>query len=409
MPLGFQLVSLTNFNTNKNMKMGKTNRQQKNFNGNHKHLNILLDALEKEKIRLWNDWRLENASELPDLKGINLVGEDLVGINLIGADLTGADLSKANLSTAELSGVILVGATLVKTKFIHATIYGGGLGRANLRNADLDGATLNSATLSNATLTGAIIRGISRTGWEIENINCDYVYLDQECKIREPDEGYYDPGEFEKLYRYSPMIKHVFIDEFTYIDILIMDKVVQEINDQNPEYKLTLDCFQARGKPRAEFLIKDIRDSEKILAEIKDKHEAIKREFIHKLELANVKAKAYRDALSMSIKEPSILIEHIELNDYKQIWHDFQINTNNRGDKLIKELSTLREALKAKSSTIEQDQAIGKIADAEQAAKSGDGTDVIKHLKSAGKWVLGVSTNLGTNIVTELIKKSMGL
>lgn len=287
--------------------MSKTDRQQNNFNGNLKHLSIILDALEKGNIRIWNEWRLENTEELPDLKGINLIGENLVGINLIGADLSGADLLKADLSSGEVSGVILVGATLVETKFIHATIYGGGLGRANLQNANLDGATLNSATLSNATLTGAIIRGISRTGWKIENIKCDYVYLDQDGKMREPDEGFYDPGEFEKLYRYSPKIKHVFIDEFTNIDILIMDKVVQEINEQNPEYELKLDCFHARGKPRAEFVIRDIRDSEKILAEIKDKHEATKRKFIHKLELANMKAETYRDALSMSIKEPTIL------------------------------------------------------------------------------------------------------
>jgi len=389
--------------------MSKTDRQQNNFIGNLQHLSILLDALEKGKIRIWNEWRLENGTELPDLKGINLVGENLVGINLVGADLSGADLSRANLSTGELSGVILVGATLVETKFIHATIYGGGLGRANLQNANLDGAALNSAILSNATLTGAIIRGISRTDWKIENIKCDYVYLDQKGKMREPVEGFYDPGEFEKLYRYSPKIKHVFIDEFTNIDILIMDKVVKEINDQNPEYELKLDCFQARGKPRAEFVIRDIRDSEKILAEIKDKHEATKREFVHKLELANMKAETYRDALTMSIKEPTILIEHIELNDYKQIWFDFQASMDDYGDKLIKELSDLREALKTKSRTIEQDQAVGKIADAEQAAKKGDGPGVIKHLKTVGKWVLDVSTSLGTNIATELVKKSMGL
>jgi hypothetical protein len=52
---------------------------------------------------------------------------------------------------------------------------------------------------------------------------------------------------------------------------------------------------------------------------------------------------------------------------------------------------------------------VAKIADAEQAAKSGDGVDIIRHLKRVGKWVLDVSTNLGTNIATELIKKSMGL
>jgi hypothetical protein len=65
--------------------------------------------------------------------------------------------------------------------------------------------------------------------------------------------------------------------------------------------------------------------------------------------------------------------------------------------------------LKNNSQSIEQDQAIGEIANAEQAAKSGDGPRAIKHLKNAGQWVLNVSTNLGTNIATELIKKSMGL
>jgi uncharacterized protein YjbI with pentapeptide repeats len=382
--------------------MIKIDRQQNNFKGNVKHLNILLDSLEKGKIRIYD-------GELPDLKGINLIGVNLIGINLIGADLSGADLSKADLSTSELSGVILVGATLVETKLIHATIYGGGLGKANLQNANLDGAVLNSATLSLATLTGATIRGISTTAWNIENIKCDYVYIDQEGKTREPSEGFYDPGEFEKLYRYSPKIEHIFIDEFTNIDILIMDKVVQEINEQNPEYELKLDCFHARGKPRAEFVIRDIRDSEKIRAIIKAKHEEQKRELIHKLELADMRAETYRDALSMTIKEPTILIEHLELNDYKKIWLESQESTDGYRDKLIMELSELREALKNKSYTIEQDQAVGEIADAEKAAKSGDGPGAIKHLKSAGKWVLDVSTNLGTNIATELLKKSMGL
>lgn len=389
--------------------MIKIDRQQTNFKGNVKHLNILLDSLEKGKIRIWNEWRMDKASELPDLKGINLIGANLIGINLTGADLSGADLSKANLSSSELSGVILDGAALVETKLIHATLFNCGLGKANLQNANLDGAVLINASLSLATLTGAIIRGISKTDWNIEDIKCDYVYLDQEGKTREPIEGFYDPGEFEKLYRYSPKIEHIFIDEFTNIDILIMDKVVQEINEQNPEYELKLDCFHARGKPRAEFVIRDIRDSKKILAVIKTKHVEQKRELIHKLELADMKAETYRDALSMSIKEPTILIEHIELNDYKKIWVESQDGTDSYRDKLMRELSELREALKDKSYTIEQDQAVGEIADAEQAAKAGDGPGAIKHLKSAGKWVLDVSTNLGTNIATELIKKSMGL
>lgn len=383
-------------------------RTQTNFSGNPIHLEILLNALQKGNIRIWNEWRLDNVEELPDLRGIELRGENLTGINMIGADLSGCDLSRANLSTGELSGINLEGSVLIETKFVHASIYAGSLKYANLQGANLDGAALNNSKFSGAILSGAIVRGISTTGWEIDNIKCDYVFLDQDRKIREPEVGVYDIGEFETLYKYSPKIKHIFIDEFTYIDILIMDRVVQEINEQNPEYELKLDCFQARGKPRAEFVIKDIRNATKILDEIKQKHEATKEKLIRKLELENMKAETYRDALLMSLKEPTFLIQQIEMNDYKKIWIEFDEGVGN-GNELIAELSELRKVLKENSNSIEQDQAIGKIAEAEQAAKSGDGERVIKNLKSVGKWVLDVSTTLGTNIATELIKRSMGL
>jgi uncharacterized protein YjbI with pentapeptide repeats len=390
--------------------MNDIDLRQKRFKGNINHLNILLDSLEKDEIRIWNEWRLDNTNILPDLKGINLFGVNLVGIDLIGADLSDSDLSNADLSTSDLSGVVLAGATLVKTRLIHATIYGGGLGRANLKNADLDGAVLNNATLSRAILTGAKIRGISITGWHIEGIKCDYVFKDHSCKIREPLEGFYDPGEFEKLYQYSPKIEHIFIDEFTTIDILIMDKVVQQINKQNPKFEVKLDCFHARGKPRAEFVIKNIKDSKKILAIIQTQFEKKKREFIHKLELANMKAETYRDALAMSLKEPTFFVEQqVRLIDYKKIWLESKVTVDDNIEKLTVELSELRKTLKTKSATIEQDEAIGEIAKAEQAIKSGKGSDVIKHLRKSGKWVLDTSTTLGTNIVTELIKKSIGL
>ncbi len=389
--------------------MTEIDRQQKCFKGNRDHLNVLLDSLKNGKIRIWNDWRMDNAEEIPDLKGINLVGARLIGIDLSGADLSGADLTRADLSASELSGVVLVEANLAETRFVHATLYGGGLARANLRDADLDGAVLNSATLTQANLTGANIRGIGQTGWNIENIECDYVYRDQEGRVREPVDVDFDPGEFENLYRSSPKIEHIFVDEFTPIDILIMDRVVQEINDQNPEYELKLDSFHARGKSRAEFLIKDVRDSGEILTAIKAKHEEQRSELVQKLEVANMKAETFREALSMSLKQPTLLIEHVEFNDYREIWLNCEATSDDYRSKLIRELSELREALKNESKTIEQDQAIGEIADAEQAAKAGDGPTAVKHLKNVGKWVLDVSTNLGTNIATELIKKSMGL
>ncbi len=122
-----------------------------------------------------------------------------------------------------------------------------------------------------------------------------------------------------------------------------------------------------------------------------------------------MRAETFRDALSMSIKEPTIFIEHIELNDHKRIWLESRETADDYQTELARELSELRRVLKNRSQTIEQDQAVGEIANAEQAVQAGDGPGAIKYLKTAGKWVLDVSTNLGTNIASELIKKSMGL
>ncbi|MCP4348861.1 MAG: hypothetical protein GY795_25560 [Desulfobacterales bacterium] len=40
-----------------------------------------------------------------------------------------------------------------------------------------------------------------RDRWKIRDITCEYVYLDENRKKRDPEEGNFRPGEFEKLYR----------------------------------------------------------------------------------------------------------------------------------------------------------------------------------------------------------------
>ena len=70
---------------------------------NEEHLDIL-----KQGVKAWNQWRKENPSVRPDLRGANLSEANLIGAKLSGAGLSGANLSWANLSGADLSHAILM-------------------------------------------------------------------------------------------------------------------------------------------------------------------------------------------------------------------------------------------------------------------------------------------------------------
>jgi hypothetical protein len=72
------------------------------------------------------------------------------------------------------------------------------------------------------------------------------------------------------------------------------------------------------------------------------------------------------------------------------------------------ELRTLREALRSMASTPEHDIAIAAVANAEIAARSGDGDKALTCLRNAGKWVLEVATNIGTAVASAAITAAIG-
>jgi hypothetical protein len=51
--------------------------------------------------------------------------------------------------------------------------------------------------------------------------------------------------------------------------------------------------------------------------------------------------------------------------------------------------------------------AINAVAAAEEAAAQGDGPTVLRHLKAAGKWALGVAEKIGAAVAAEAIKRTM--
>jgi uncharacterized protein YjbI with pentapeptide repeats len=117
---------------------------------NVEHLRIL-----KTGVAAWNEWRKENPSVLPNLRGADLRGANLSGANLDDADLNRADLSISNLGDADLRHADLSGADLSGANLRVADLNRADLSIANLGDADLRGAELSVADLSSANLSGA--------------------------------------------------------------------------------------------------------------------------------------------------------------------------------------------------------------------------------------------------------------
>jgi hypothetical protein len=90
---------------------------------------------------------------------------------------------------------------------------------------------------------------------------------------------------------------------------------------------------------------------------------------------------------------------------FSQIWTELQPSIDL--SKLAEELSRLRQEMRKDAIEPEHDIAISEIAKAEQAAKAGNGSKAVAHLKTAGKWALDVATKVGTSLAMEAIKKSV--
>jgi hypothetical protein len=99
---------------------------------------------------------------------------------------------------------------------------------------------------------------------------------------------------------------------------------------------------------------------------------------------------------------------HAHNMTFNQIWNDCQKDVNL--PKLADELELIRKKIASQAGdSAEAAIAVGEIAQAEIAAKQNDGPKVMQHLKSAGKWAFDFATSVGSSLVAEVIKKSMGM
>ena len=92
---------------------------------------------------------------------------------------------------------------------------------------------------------------------------------------------------------------------------------------------------------------------------------------------------------------------------FNQIWNQ----TENAIDlkALARDLAALRNHLRQMAQDAAQDAAIGAVAQAEIAAKDGDGPHALEALAKAGKWAFDNATKIGVAVAAGALKVALGL
>jgi hypothetical protein len=399
------------------------------------HLTIL-----RQGVEAWNKWQKAHPATKADLGAANLHRAKLSGANLAGANLTAADLAGAKLIGANLAKLDLRGLNLSGTNTTGVNLSGADLRRANLIDAHLDGADL----------TGAKLWESQRTGWSIKGVICQRAFWDREGK--EPTE--YKEGEFERIFAERPRIVLRYPGGMSLADLAMLPLIVERLQAQHPGSKLSISSVQDdAGGASVTITVEDLegRDPAAVAAEV----EALRSDlalFQDRLrqqeELRWALEGEYRgyqkaaDALidkllgqralprqEFSIGQLTVpmIIEGTAMsrdtynisgqagavgrgaqaqgNTFQQLWSQSGFDL----PKLAEELGRLREAMgQQQGRTREQGKAVVAVADAEEAAAKGNGLAALQHLKTAGKWALGIAEKIGVTVAAKAIEKALG-
>ncbi|TRT88627.1 MAG: hypothetical protein EWV63_05415 [Microcystis aeruginosa Ma_OC_H_19870700_S124] len=153
-------------------------------------------------------------------------GKDFAQANLRGAYLEGANLQAANLRLADISEASLQ----------YANLAGANLTEVNAVNADLRHATLTGACVENWNIDATT---------QLDEVDCQYIYLLNGQKERRPSSGEFQPGEFTKL----------FAEMFDTVDLIFRNGVdwkafiaaLKEVQVQNEDTPLQVQSIANKG------------------------------------------------------------------------------------------------------------------------------------------------------------------
>ncbi len=354
----------------------------------------------------------------------SLITSKLIQANLIVANLEGADLSGADLTDANLRGV-----NLIETNLKRANLEGANLREAILRNTDLRQATLTDSCLDGANLTGAWLWETPRGGWSIKGVICQRVFWDRDGN--EPTE--YGVGDFERIFSEKPRIVLRYPGGLSPVELAMLPLIIERLQAEHPDCALHIRSVQDDGNGAAVTITVDDlanRDSntfrnetvEQLQAELK--YIEGQRDLLRDQFMPIFRELAIRGGQTIigQITNPAMIEGSMSRDTYNihgqagavgshSHAHDMtfqQIQNSPDLSKLAEELGRLRTAMKLETEgTREQDKAIAAVAEAEEAANNGDGSMTLRHLKTAGKWALGIAEKIGVSVAAEAIKRTM--
>jgi hypothetical protein len=347
-------------------------------------------------VRAWNEWRRANVEVSPDLSGANLSDADLSGANL-----SDANLRETKLEHAHLSGANFIGADLLMAHLSWADLRRSILTRANLDGAFLNGARLNGADLRMARMLKAQLDGATL---HAEGPRIELRY-----------EGGVEPIVFTTL---PFLVEHLTgmyegcrlrLDSIQQVPgAAKVTIVVDEAGDRDPkefEHELT---EKARRIQEVQVLLAKRLTLQRELDDLKDRFFALVTKVIEQptapIQLL-VGEMRMGDEYSFKGGQFGAVGRSAQASHFQQVWRQSGLD----GDQLADDLAKLRSQLRERASEIHHDVAIGEVATAEKAAKSGDGMTALKHLKRAGQWALDTATDIGTEVAAAAIKASLGL
>jgi hypothetical protein len=153
-----------------------------------------------------------------NLLNANLCQAKFYASHLSGALLAGADLSRADFTRAELRKAELIQAKLLGTNFTEA----------NLSEAGLTGVQAWATVFERVKLTGACIEDWHLVKANLNDISCDYVYLENQKQRRFPINRNFSEGEFTKLFE----------ADHSYNRLAVLDQIIcrfEKLLNDNPQ------------------------------------------------------------------------------------------------------------------------------------------------------------------------------
>lgn len=142
-----------------------------------------------------------------------------------------------------LQGAYLVNANLNNANFTEADIS-----EADFYNSNLEGANLTKIQALNTNFNSAILTGACLSTWNIDSttnideVICDYVYLENNQQERRPSSGKFAPGDFTKLFKVA--INTVDLIFRNGLDLQVLSDALKKLQLENPGTQLGIQSIE---------------------------------------------------------------------------------------------------------------------------------------------------------------------